>query len=51
MTNYKAACSLPMSDITKMYVDYFKAIQFSKSTGFELDLSKENIKEKVQFLG
>ncbi|GGD41591.1 glycosyltransferase [Muriicola marianensis] len=27
-TNYKAACSLPMSEITKMYTDYFKAIRF-----------------------
>lgn len=47
MTNYKAACSLPMSDITKMYIDYFKAINFSKSTGLELDLAMENIKEIV----
>ncbi|WP_282161489.1 glycosyltransferase [Ulvibacterium marinum] len=38
MTNYKAACSLPMSDITKMYVDYFKAIQLSKSKGFTLNI-------------
>ena len=38
MTNYKAACSLPMSDITKMYLDYFKAIQISKTTGFSLDI-------------
>lgn len=38
MTNYKAACSLPMSDITQMYVDYFKAIQFSKSKGFTLNI-------------
>ncbi len=47
MTNYKAACSLPMSDITKMYVDYFKAIHFSKSTGMELDLTVEELKEIV----
>jgi len=47
MTNYKAACSLPMSDITKMYVDYFKAIQLSKSTGLELDLATEEVKELV----
>lgn len=32
-TNYKAACSLPMSTITKMYIDYFKAIQIQKSKG------------------
>lgn len=38
MTNYKAACSLPMSDITKMYTDYFKAIQLSKSKGFTLNI-------------
>lgn len=40
-TNYKAACSLPMSEITKMYVGYFKAIKASKSEGFELDLPKK----------
>ena len=40
-TNYKAACSLPMSIITKMYIDYFKAIQYAKTTGFALELSKE----------
>ncbi|WP_291869902.1 glycosyltransferase [Maribacter sp.] len=43
-TNYKAACSLPMSEITRMYVEYFKAIKLSKSEGFELDLPK-NISE------
>lgn len=37
--NYKAACSLPMSTITQMYVDYFKAIQKSKETGFNIDIS------------
>ena len=37
--NYRAACSLPMSDITQMYVDYFKAIQKSKETGFNIDIS------------
>ena len=26
--NYKAACSLPMSDITQMYMDYFKVIRY-----------------------
>ncbi len=40
-TNYKAACSLPMSEITRMYVDYFKAIKASKSEGFELTLPKK----------
>ena len=38
--NYKAACSLPMSAITQMYIDYFKAIQESKSSGFDLALPK-----------
>lgn len=38
--NYKAACSLPMSSITQMYVDFFKAIQRSKSTGFSFDIPK-----------
>jgi len=40
-TNYKAACSLPMSAITKMYIDYFKAIRFAKSSGFTLNLLKK----------
>ncbi|MGB5819022.1 MAG: glycosyltransferase [Saonia sp.] len=39
-TNYKAACSLPMSDITKRYLDYFNAISYKKQTGFSLELSK-----------
>jgi len=40
-TNYKAACSLPMSEITRMYVEYFKAIKMSKKEGFELNLPKK----------
>lgn len=36
--NYKAACSLPMSDITKIYLEYFKAIQLSKANGFQFVL-------------
>ncbi len=36
-TNYEAACSLPMSEITRMYIDYFKAIQLRKQSGFELE--------------
>ncbi|MEO9893031.1 glycosyltransferase [Aurantibacter sp.] len=40
-TNYKAACSLPMTEITRMYVEYFKAIKLFKSEGFELDLPKK----------
>lgn len=46
-TNYKAACSLPMSNITQLYVDYFKAIQFSKSAGTTLNLTTEKRKEMV----
>ncbi|WP_461445614.1 glycosyltransferase [Maribacter sp.] len=46
-TNYRAACSLPMADITQLYVDYFKAIQFSKSTGRTLNLMTEKRKEMV----
>ncbi len=38
--NYQAACSLPMSAITQMYVDFFKAIALSKSEGFTLDIPK-----------
>lgn len=37
--NYRAACSLPMSAITQMYIDYFKAIQKSKKLGFDMDVS------------
>ena len=40
-TNYKAACSLPMSAITKMYIDYFEATRFAKSGGFTLNLLKK----------
>ena len=39
--NYKAACSLPMSEITRMYVEYFKSIKIAKKEGFELDLPKK----------
>lgn len=45
-TNYKAACSLPMSDITQMYVDYFRALQMTKSTEFNLDITEKE-KEMV----
>lgn len=38
--NFKAASSLPMSEITNMYVNYFKAIQLAKSKGFSLKLPK-----------
>ena len=40
-TNYEAACSLPMSTITKMYIDYFNAVKFAKSKGNVLVLPKE----------
>ncbi|NNG10439.1 MAG: glycosyltransferase [Arenibacter sp.] len=40
MNNYEAACSLPMSEITNMYVNYFKAIKMAKSKGFTLKLPK-----------
>lgn len=40
-TNYKAACSLPMSEITRMYVEYFKAIKIAKKEGFALNLPKK----------
>ena len=40
MANYKAACSIPMSQITQSYVDYFKAIQMAKTNGFALKLPK-----------
>ncbi|MEM7381543.1 MAG: glycosyltransferase [Bacteroidota bacterium] len=39
-TNYEAACSLPMSEITRMYIDYFKAIQLRKQSDFELEIKQ-----------
>ncbi|MGB3145914.1 MAG: glycosyltransferase [Maribacter sp.] len=38
--NYRAACSLPMSKITQMYIDYFEIIKMTKSKGFSLDVRK-----------
>jgi len=40
-SNYKAACSLPMSEITRMYIEYFKGIKIAKEEGFELNLPKK----------
>ena len=39
-TNYRAACAIPMSRIATMYLEYFKAIQLTKKTGFDLNLPK-----------
>lgn len=36
--NYYAACSLPMSKITQLYMDYFEVIKMVKSKGFSLDI-------------
>ncbi|NNE03159.1 MAG: glycosyltransferase [Eudoraea sp.] len=33
-TNYKAACSLPMSEIVQQYMDYFKAIKYKNLPHF-----------------
>lgn len=44
--NYKAACSLPMSTITDMYIDYFKAIHLANDNNKPLDLSEKR-KEEV----
>lgn len=38
--NYNAACSLPMSSITQMYIDFFKGIDLAKSEGFTLNIPK-----------
>ncbi len=46
-TNYKAACSLPMSAITQLYVDYFKAIQHAKSVGFDLEVPQKKLEVTV----
>ena len=40
--NYKAACSLPMSQITERYVTYFKAIEQAKDTKKPIEI-EENI--------
>ena len=39
-TNYEAACAIPMSRIAGMYLEYFRAIQLTKLTGFDLNLPK-----------
>jgi glycosyltransferase involved in cell wall biosynthesis len=39
--NYKAACSLPMSIITQMYTDYFKAIKYKKLPTISPILTKD----------
>ncbi|WP_299319926.1 glycosyltransferase [uncultured Maribacter sp.] len=36
--NYRAACSIPMSDITQVYIEYFKFLELAKSKGFTLDV-------------
>jgi glycosyltransferase involved in cell wall biosynthesis len=48
-TNYEAACSLPMSVITQMYTDYFKAIKYMNLPDFSpnLAMEKKTIKEVV----
>lgn len=39
--NYNAACSLPMSVITQMYADYFKAIKYKNLPTFSPILTKD----------
>ncbi|MBT8321939.1 MAG: glycosyltransferase [Eudoraea sp.] len=39
--NYKAACSLPMSTITQMYTDYFKAIKYKNLPTISPILTKD----------
>lgn len=39
--NYKAACSLPMSAITQMYTDYFKAIKYKNLPTISPILAKD----------
>ncbi|MGB5378910.1 glycosyltransferase [Muriicola sp.] len=40
-TNYEAACSLPMSAITQMYTDYFKAIKHKNLPYFSPNFTTE----------
>ena len=37
MQNYKAACSLPMSKIVEMYIDYFQAIKMANTSKKTMD--------------
>ncbi|MGB5236287.1 MAG: glycosyltransferase [Flavobacteriaceae bacterium] len=39
-SNYRAACSLPMSVIAQTYVDFFKALRLRNEAGFQLQLPK-----------
>uniref|UniRef100_UPI002626F750 glycosyltransferase n=1 Tax=uncultured Muriicola sp. TaxID=1583102 RepID=UPI002626F750 len=48
-TNYDAACSLPMSAITQMYTDYFKAIKYKNLPNFSPNFAteKKTVKEEI----
>ncbi|MGB5700002.1 glycosyltransferase, partial [Muriicola sp.] len=48
-TNYEAACSLPMSTITQMYTDYFKAIKHKNLPYFSPNFTteKKTLREEV----
>ncbi len=48
-TNYEAACSLPMSAITQMYTDYFKAIKHKNLPYFSPNFTteKKTLREEV----
>ncbi|PCE62519.1 glycosyltransferase [Sediminicola luteus] len=45
--NYKAACSLPMSKIAELYLQYFKAIQMAKDTQQKLNLEEKPELEEI----
>lgn len=48
LSNYQAACSLPMSRITQIYLDYFNAIRLKKLNGFNLDVSAKPEESKIK---
>ena len=47
-TNYRAACSLPMSTITQMYIDCFKAIQQKTGDFSMVDVERYMEKESIE---
>ncbi len=44
-SNYKAACALPMSEITNRYINYFKDIAARKKSPFTLSSTRESLVE------
>lgn len=47
-TNYKAACSLPMSAIAQRYIDLFRAIQLGKRRDMDLEIPMQPAIQELQ---